>query len=535
MNVENEWSDSIDASKVEGAVRRIEAEEVRCAMNRMKLRKASGPSAVALEMFKAGRDKCLKSLTNIFNDILFKNKLPEEWMLSSLVPIFKGKGDPLNPNSYRGIKLLEHAFKLYEKILDGRLREVVDIDKMQYGFMPGRGILDVVFVLRRLTEKFRAKNKKLFFVFVDLEKAFDQGVIRFALRWKGVPEYLVNGVMSLYKGCKTAVVVDGEPSSSSSVKVGVHEGSALSPLLFIMVTDVLTEDVRDRSLMKLLYADDLVLYGESINDVMGKYKRWKNAVEGKGLRVNVDKAKGMQLSFGKKSSVSKVDPCRVCGERVGCNSIQCTKCQRWVHHRCSDVPRQVSLLSCRNIFVCGTCLRHNCSVVEKLEFKTGEDILDEVEKFCYLGDMISCFGGASEAVSARIGGAWKKFRELSGVLVGKQGLPLMQREKIYQCCVRTVLLYCCETWELTVADKMRLRGVERRKIRMMCGVRLVDRVSTDVLRDRVGVVVTIEDFIIQRRLRWYGHVIRRDISYQIREVMEHEIPGKRKKGRPRKT
>ena len=117
-------------------------------------------------------------------------------MLSSLVPIFKGKGGPLNPNSYRGIKLLEHAFKLYEKILDGRLREVVDIDKMQHGFMPGRGTVDAVFVLRRLTEKFRAKNKKLVFVFVDLEKAFDRvsrEVIRFALRRKGVPEYLVNG------------------------------------------------------------------------------------------------------------------------------------------------------------------------------------------------------------------------------------------------------------------------------------------------------------------------------------------------------
>ena len=310
MNVENEWSDSIDASKVEGAVRRIEVEEVRCAMNRMKIGKASGPSGVALEMFKAGEDKCLKSLTNIFNDILFKNKLPEKWMLSSLVSIFKGKGDTLNPNSYRGIKLLEHAFKLYEKILDGRLREVVDIDKMQYGFMPGRGTIDAVFVLRRLTDKFRANNK-LFFVFVDLEKAFDRvprEVIRFALRRKGVPEYLVNGGMSLYEGCKTAVLVDGELSSSFSVKVGVHQVSALSPLLFIMVMDVLTEDVRDGSLMELLYADDLVLCGESLNDVMDKYKRWKNAVEGKGLRVNVDKTKSMQLSFGKKSSVSKVDP-----------------------------------------------------------------------------------------------------------------------------------------------------------------------------------------------------------------------------------
>ena len=78
MKIETEWSEIIGATKVEGAVRRIEVEEVRCAMNLMKIRKVSGPSGVAIELFKANGGKCLKSLTNIFNDILFKNKLPEE-------------------------------------------------------------------------------------------------------------------------------------------------------------------------------------------------------------------------------------------------------------------------------------------------------------------------------------------------------------------------------------------------------------------------------------------------------------------------
>ena len=126
--------------------------------------------------------------------------------------------------------------------------------------------------------------------------------------------------------------------------------------------------------------------------------------------------------------------------------------------------------------------------------------------------MISCYGGASKAVSAIIGSTWKNFRELSGVLVRKQGLSLKQRGKIYQCCVRPVMLYCCETWELTVVDDARLRGVEHRMIRMMHGVRLVDRVSTDVLQDRVGVVVKIEDMIIQSCLQWYGHVMCGDIN-----------------------
>ena len=79
--------------------------------------------------------------------------------------------------------------------------------------------------------------------------------------------------MSLYKGCKTTVSVNGEILSSFSVKIGLHQESALSPLLFIMVMDVLTEDVRNGSLMELLYADDLFLCGESLNEVVDKYGR----------------------------------------------------------------------------------------------------------------------------------------------------------------------------------------------------------------------------------------------------------------------
>ena len=125
-----------------------------------------------------------------------------------------------------------------------------------------------------------------------------------------------------------------------------------------------------------------------------------------------------------------------------------------------------------------------------------------MEKFCYLDDLISCYGRESEAVIARIGSAWKKFRDLSGVLFRKQGITWKQREKIYLCCVRPVLLYCCETWELTIADEARLRGVKRCiMIGMMCWVRLVDKVQTDFLQDRVVVVVKIKVVILQNRLQ----------------------------------
>ena len=109
-----------------------------------------------------------------------------------------------------------------------------------------------------------------------------------------------------------------------------------------------------------------------------------------------------------------MDPCSVSGEWVRYNSVQCKKCQRWVHRHCSDVPMQVSLLLCWDIFVCRTCLGHNCSVEEKVEFVRSEN------------------GGASEVVSERVGRERRKFRELSGVLVGKWGISLKQQETIYQ-------------------------------------------------------------------------------------------------------
>ena len=82
-----------------------------------------------------------------------------------------------------------------------------------------------------------------------------------------------------------------------------------------MIMNVLKEDVSDASLMELLYAGNLVLCGESLNEVMDEHGRWK-ALEGKNLRINVGKTKGIQLLFGTKSSILKMDSCGVCFEWV---------------------------------------------------------------------------------------------------------------------------------------------------------------------------------------------------------------------------
>src|SRR5207245_4481876 len=113
-----------------------------------------------------------------------------------------------------------------------------------------------------MQEKFLEKKKELWMAFIDLEKAFDRiprEVVWWALRKRGVDEWLINVVKSMYEGATTAVNFKEGESAESEVKVGVHQGSVLSPLLFIIVMGTLTAEFREGMTWGGLYAVDLVL------------------------------------------------------------------------------------------------------------------------------------------------------------------------------------------------------------------------------------------------------------------------------------
>jgi len=93
----------------------------------------------------------------------------DEWKLSVVVPMFKGKGDLIKCGSYRGVKLME-------MVLDSRMGALVNLDNMQFGFKPGRGTMDALFILRRMYEEYLDKKKKLYKCFVNLEKVFDKSL-----------------------------------------------------------------------------------------------------------------------------------------------------------------------------------------------------------------------------------------------------------------------------------------------------------------------------------------------------------------------
>jgi hypothetical protein len=84
------------------------------------------------------------------------------------------QGDVQSCTNYRGIKLMSHTMKLWERIIEHHLRGVTNVTENQFGFMPGRPTMDAIFLIRQLMERCREQNKDLHMIFINLEKAYDK-------------------------------------------------------------------------------------------------------------------------------------------------------------------------------------------------------------------------------------------------------------------------------------------------------------------------------------------------------------------------
>ena len=138
----------------------------------MKSGKVTGPSEVVLEMTSAAGDTGATMILDLAIAIIRDGKAPADWEQSFNVCLYMGKGDALDRGNYRGLKLTDIT-KGVERIADSLIRQMMSIDDSQFGFVPGRGTTDAIFVVQQLQEKYHSVGKRLYMAFVDLEKAFD--------------------------------------------------------------------------------------------------------------------------------------------------------------------------------------------------------------------------------------------------------------------------------------------------------------------------------------------------------------------------
>ncbi|KAI5735287.1 hypothetical protein M8J77_016627 [Diaphorina citri] len=307
LNVENPREIFEDGTENLGMTCEIDRNEVTKAVKKMKNGKSEGVDQIPVEVWKSLGEEGIDILLDLMNKLWNQEVIPDDWKRSMIVPIYKGKGDVQNCGNYRGIKLMSHTMKIWERIIDARLREETEIDDEQFGFMPGRGTIDAVFALRRLLEKFREMQRELHLVFIDLEKAYDriprQEVWR-SMREKGVPEKYIRVIKGMYSEARTQVRSSVGMTKGFTVEVGLHQGSVLSPYLFDLIMDVLVKEVKKKAPWSMMFADDVVLCELSREEVERKLEDWRRVLEERGMRISRTKTEYMTTKQVEDISIS---------------------------------------------------------------------------------------------------------------------------------------------------------------------------------------------------------------------------------------
>ena len=336
--------------------------------------------------------------------------------------------------------------KIWERIIEARLRDRVEISKQQYGFMPGKETTDAMFALRMLMEKYREGQRELHCVFVNLEKVYDR-VPREELctmKKSGIVGKYVRLVQDMYEESKTVVRCSIGTTESFKVKVGVHQGSALSLFLFAVIMGRLTDEVKREPPWTMLFADDIVICEEAREEVERRQESWRYALERRGMKVSRSKTEYLSINRGNYKERVKVED--------------------------TKVPR--------------------------------------VKEFNYLGSTVRESGSCEREVKKRVQAGWNGWRKVSGVICDRR-LPARAKGKVYSTMVRPAMVYGLEMVAFTKKQAEEMEVAEMKMLRFAMGVTRKDKIKNEYIRGTVK-VERLGMKLREGRLRWYGHVMRRD-------------------------
>ena len=403
--------------------------------------------------------------------------MPDAFRNSFLLPFYKNKGDARKLNNYRAIKLTSHTLKIYERVICNRLKKIVRLKDNQCGFVEGRSTIDAIQSLRITMEKHRDAHVDLNLVFIDLEKAFDRvprDLIWVALRAHNVPETYIRMIQDTYDRATTKVRCTSGESADFPVKVGVHQGSILSPLLFNIIMSYLLTLISDDIEICLLFADDIVLGSRDIVALQDALNKWCDILDDHGLRISVPKTEFLCCPFS--------DP--------------------------SKTP---------DLYIKSEKLR-SCS------------------KFKYLGSVVNTEATCEDDVRHRISVGWLKWQENSGVFCDRK-MPRKLKGKLYKTVVRPALTYGSECWTRYKAYDDKMTAAEMKMLRMSHGVTKMDRIKSSYIRGSLFIEEPITAKLDDRQMDWYCHVLRRQSENPVKRAVMLDVPSNHPKvrGRPKHT
>ena len=384
---------------------RITILELRETLKVLKSGKAPGPDGVLVEYLKLFGMKYENILHKIINNLFTSSIYPRQWHTNFLKPIYK-KGDPHNPDNFRGLAIGSAFSKLFSMILLKRLTIFVNSKKIlspnQIGFSKGHNTSDHIFLMQTLIEKVVKRDKrKLYTAFIDFKKAYDtvdREILFNHLKQLGINGLFLKNITAMYENTKYSIKLKNGYSHALNSNLGLKQGCPLSPLLFNLYIDDINKifeeqcypiTLQDDVLNHFLYADDLVLLSSTPDGLQNCLNNLHEFSNRKRLKVSTNKSK--------------------------------------------------------------TLVFNSAGRFIKTTFRIDQNVLEPVQNFCYLGFDLRASGTVKMAMNSLHDKASKALRPLMCV-IARFNLPIKISLKLFHTFITPILLYNVENW-ITLTDK----------------------------------------------------------------------------------
>ena len=397
-------------------------EEIVASVQKLHNNKASGMDNIVNEFIKHSPHNILSIVVKLFNTVLETGIVPSDWTIGVIKPLYKNKGSIDDADNYRGITLLSCLGKLFTSCINVRLSFYIEgsglLGEEQAGFRDGYSTLDHIFVLHSLLELYLSKKKRIYCAFVDFKKAFDL-VDRSSL-WAKMISVGINGnvirvVYNMYENAKSCVKKGQNLSNIFACNTGVRQGENLSPLLFAIylndfeyhvsrqykglgqLSSEIGEHLSDNDievffrLYILLYADDTIVLAESAEELQKALSSVHEYCKNWYLTVNTSKTKVVIFSRGK--------------------------------------------------------------IRKYPDFRFGEETLEVVDEYVYLGTTFKYNGSFNKAMSKQVTQARRAMFNLIQK-ARKLSLPIDIQCELFDQLVTPILLYGSEVWGYMKLDQI---------------------------------------------------------------------------------
>ena len=451
-------------------------EEVEASLKKMSKKKAPGPDDITSDMFILGGEPVLKYLTKTFNEILTTTQIQPTWDEAKVIIIYK-KGDPGDIKNYRPISLLSHSYKLFTRLLQTRMENILDQNQPrdQAGFRRKFSTIDHIYTLNQIIEKTNEYNLPLCVGFIDYEKAFDSVehfAIFEALRKININETYVQILENIYRKATASIHMDDLVSEKFQIKRGVRQGDPISPKLFSAAIETIFQtvdldkglNIDGETLINLRFADDVALTTNNMTEMEEELNRLNKNSKNIGLKMHKGKTKYM------------------------------TNFQN---------DQEIHIES------------------EKIE---------EVTNYKYLGQTTYLKDTTKEEVTCRIRAGWSCFGKNREIFQDDK-MPLSLKRQVFDQCVLPTMTYGCQTWSLTKATTQRLRTAQRAMERKMLKAKLKDKIPCREIRAKTNIKDVVK-FAAKQKWKWAGHVARLNDNRWTKRITDWQPRyGKRSRGR----